>query len=163
MLHLDFRQSNPIPSLQRGLKTAKWGGGRFHAQSRPAAQRDQRSPAIDRLGADHDHQPGWDGWAFLHGQHDKIHRLRTLLAECELSIPIVVDDGIDTVIAPLAGIAPLPPKEGDCGEAIAAFERASMRHQALTQRLKEEGAEPFSQFWEDLLLTLSAKNNALNH
>lgn len=46
--------------------------------------------------------PGWGGQAFLPGQLDKIRRLRQLLTERGLSIPIAVDGGINPDTAPLA-------------------------------------------------------------
>jgi len=45
--------------------------------------------------------PGWGGQAFLHGQLDKIQRLRLMLDERGLDVPIGVDGGIDTTTAPL--------------------------------------------------------------
>ncbi len=45
--------------------------------------------------------PGWGGQPFLHSQLDKIRRLRRLLDERGLDIPIAVDGGIDTATAPL--------------------------------------------------------------
>ena len=45
--------------------------------------------------------PGWGGQAFLYGQLDKIRRLRLLLGERGLDIPIGVDGGIDPTTAPL--------------------------------------------------------------
>mgnify|MGYP006291150063 FL=1 len=45
--------------------------------------------------------PGWGGQAFLHGQLDKIRRLKLMLAERGLDVPIGVDGGIDTTTAPL--------------------------------------------------------------
>lgn len=45
--------------------------------------------------------PGFGGQAFLHSQLTKIRRLRTMLDERELDIPIGVDGGIDTTTAPL--------------------------------------------------------------
>jgi ribulose-phosphate 3-epimerase len=45
--------------------------------------------------------PGWGGQAFLHSQLDKIRRLKRMLAECGLDIPIGVDGGIDPTTAPL--------------------------------------------------------------
>jgi ribulose-phosphate 3-epimerase len=46
--------------------------------------------------------PGWGGQPFIHSQLDKIHRLRRMLDERGLDIPIGVDGGIDTTTAPLA-------------------------------------------------------------
>jgi ribulose-phosphate 3-epimerase len=46
--------------------------------------------------------PGWGGQPFLYGQLDKIRRLRRLLEERELDIPIAVDGGINQTTAPLA-------------------------------------------------------------
>jgi len=46
--------------------------------------------------------PGWGGQPFLPGQLDKVRRLRRLLAERGLSIPIAVDGGINPGTAPLA-------------------------------------------------------------
>ncbi len=46
--------------------------------------------------------PGWGGQSFLHSQLDKIRRLRQILEERELDIPIGVDGGIDRTTAPLA-------------------------------------------------------------
>jgi ribulose-phosphate 3-epimerase len=45
--------------------------------------------------------PGWGGQSFLHGQLDKIRRLRCLLDERGLNVPIGVDGGIDRATAPL--------------------------------------------------------------
>jgi ribulose-phosphate 3-epimerase len=45
--------------------------------------------------------PGWGGQAFLHSQLDKIRRLKRMLAERGLDIPIGVDGGIDPMTAPL--------------------------------------------------------------
>jgi ribulose-phosphate 3-epimerase len=49
--------------------------------------------------------PGWGGQAFLHGQLDKIRRLRSLLAARGLQVPIAVDGGIGTDTAPLVAKA----------------------------------------------------------
>jgi ribulose-phosphate 3-epimerase len=46
--------------------------------------------------------PGWGGQAFIHGQLDKIRRLRHMLDERGLDIRIGVDGGINTTTAPLA-------------------------------------------------------------
>lgn len=45
--------------------------------------------------------PGWGGQPFLHSQVDKIRRLRGMLDERGLDIPIAVDGGIDATTAPL--------------------------------------------------------------
>jgi len=45
--------------------------------------------------------PGWGGQPFLHGQLDKIRRLRRMLDERGLDIPIGVDGGISPTTAPL--------------------------------------------------------------
>jgi len=45
--------------------------------------------------------PGWGGQAFLHGQLEKILRLRRMLDERGLDVPIAVDGGIDPTTAPL--------------------------------------------------------------
>jgi len=45
--------------------------------------------------------PGWGGQPFLHSQLDKIRRLRHMLDERGLDIPIAVDGGIDPTTAPL--------------------------------------------------------------
>jgi len=45
--------------------------------------------------------PGWGGQAFLHSQLDKIRRLRLMLTERGLDVPIGVDGGIDATTAPL--------------------------------------------------------------
>jgi ribulose-phosphate 3-epimerase len=45
--------------------------------------------------------PGWGGQPFLHGQLDKIRRLRQRLDERGLDVPIGVDGGIDLTTAPL--------------------------------------------------------------
>ena len=45
--------------------------------------------------------PGWGGQPFIHSQLDKIRRLRRMLDERGLDIPIGVDGGIDPTTAPL--------------------------------------------------------------
>jgi len=45
--------------------------------------------------------PGWGGQPFLPSQLDKIRRLRRMLDERGLDIPIAVDGGIDPTTAPL--------------------------------------------------------------
>jgi ribulose-phosphate 3-epimerase len=45
--------------------------------------------------------PGWGGQAFIHSQVDKIRRLRRLLDNRGLDVPIAVDGGIDPTTAPL--------------------------------------------------------------
>jgi ribulose-phosphate 3-epimerase len=45
--------------------------------------------------------PGWGGQAFLHSQLDKIRRLRRLLNERGLNVPIAVDGGVSLTTAPL--------------------------------------------------------------
>jgi ribulose-phosphate 3-epimerase len=45
--------------------------------------------------------PGWGGQPFLHSQLDKIRRLRRILSERGLDIPIAVDGGINPATAPL--------------------------------------------------------------
>ncbi len=45
--------------------------------------------------------PGWGGQAFLHSQLDKIRRLKLMLGERGLDVPIGVDGGIDITTAPL--------------------------------------------------------------
>ncbi len=45
--------------------------------------------------------PGWGGQAFLTGQLDKIRRLKLMLDERGLDVPIGVDGGIDPGTAPL--------------------------------------------------------------
>ena len=45
--------------------------------------------------------PGWGGQAFLHTQVNKIRRLKLMLRERGLDVPIGVDGGIDTTTAPL--------------------------------------------------------------
>jgi len=45
--------------------------------------------------------PGWGGQPFLHGQLDKIRRLRQMLGERGLDVPIGVDGGISPTTAPL--------------------------------------------------------------
>lgn len=44
--------------------------------------------------------PGWGGQAFLQSQLDKIRRLRRILEEQDLSIPIGVDGGVNLTTAP---------------------------------------------------------------
>ena len=46
--------------------------------------------------------PGFGGQPFIHGQLAKIRRLRQMLDERMLDIPIAVDGGIDPTTAPLA-------------------------------------------------------------
>ena len=45
--------------------------------------------------------PGWGGQPFLYSQLDKIRRLRHVLSERGLDIPIAVDGGINPTTAPL--------------------------------------------------------------
>jgi len=45
--------------------------------------------------------PGWGGQAFIHSQLDKIRRLRRMLDERGLDVPIGVDGGINPTTAPL--------------------------------------------------------------
>jgi len=45
--------------------------------------------------------PGWGGQPFIHSQLDKIRRLRRMLSERGLDIPIGVDGGIGPATAPL--------------------------------------------------------------
>jgi len=45
--------------------------------------------------------PGFGGQLFIHSQVEKIRRLRQMLDERGLDIPIAVDGGIDTTTAPL--------------------------------------------------------------
>ncbi len=45
--------------------------------------------------------PGFGGQPFIHSQVEKIRRLRTMLDEGNLDIPIAVDGGIDPTTAPL--------------------------------------------------------------
>ncbi len=45
--------------------------------------------------------PGWGGQQFLHSQLDKIRRLRRLLDERGLDVPIAVDGGISPITVPL--------------------------------------------------------------
>lgn len=45
--------------------------------------------------------PGWGGQAFLHSQLDKIRRLKLMLDERGLAVPIGVDGGISPSTAPL--------------------------------------------------------------
>ena len=45
--------------------------------------------------------PGFGGQAFLHSQLDKIRRLKAMIAQADLDIPIAVDGGIDSTTAPL--------------------------------------------------------------
>jgi ribulose-phosphate 3-epimerase len=45
--------------------------------------------------------PGWGGQQFLHSQLDKIRRLRKMLDERGLDVPIGVDGGINLTTAPL--------------------------------------------------------------
>lgn len=45
--------------------------------------------------------PGWGGQPFIRGQLDKIRRLRVLLDQRGLQVPIAVDGGIDCETAPL--------------------------------------------------------------
>ena len=49
--------------------------------------------------------PGFGGQKFIHSQLDKIDRLRSLLKERGLEIPIAVDGGIDIKTAPLVARA----------------------------------------------------------
>ncbi len=46
--------------------------------------------------------PGFGGQGFIHSQLDKIRRLRRMLDERGLTLPIIVDGGIDPITAPLA-------------------------------------------------------------
>ena len=45
--------------------------------------------------------PGWGGQPFLHSQLDKIRRLRRMLDERGLDVPIAVDGGISPITVPL--------------------------------------------------------------
>jgi len=45
--------------------------------------------------------PGWGGQSFIHSQLDKIRRLRRLLEQRGLDIPIGVDGGVNLITAPL--------------------------------------------------------------
>ena len=45
--------------------------------------------------------PGWGGQPFLHSQLDKIRRLRRMLDERGLNVPIAVDGGISPITVPL--------------------------------------------------------------
>ncbi|RLC72273.1 MAG: ribulose-phosphate 3-epimerase [Chloroflexi bacterium] len=45
--------------------------------------------------------PGWGGQPFLHSQLDKIRRLKQMLAQRGLEVPIGVDGGISPATAPL--------------------------------------------------------------
>jgi len=45
--------------------------------------------------------PGWGGQVFLHDQLDKIRRLRRMLGERGLEVPIAVDGGVNLETAPL--------------------------------------------------------------
>jgi ribulose-phosphate 3-epimerase len=45
--------------------------------------------------------PGWGGQTFLHGQLDKIRRLKLMLDQRGLDVPIGVDGGVDPATAPL--------------------------------------------------------------
>jgi ribulose-phosphate 3-epimerase len=45
--------------------------------------------------------PGWGGQAFLHSQLGKIRRLKRMLGDAGIGIPIGVDGGIDLATAPL--------------------------------------------------------------
>lgn len=49
--------------------------------------------------------PGWGGQTFLHDQLDKIRRLRHMLDERGLEVPIAVDGGISPTTAPLVASA----------------------------------------------------------
>jgi ribulose-phosphate 3-epimerase len=49
--------------------------------------------------------PGYGGQEFIHGQLDKVRRLKKMLNERKLAIPIAVDGGIDPLTAPLAAKA----------------------------------------------------------
>jgi ribulose-phosphate 3-epimerase len=49
--------------------------------------------------------PGWGGQPFLHSQLDKIRRLRRMLDERGMGIPIGVDGGINPTTAPLVASA----------------------------------------------------------
>ena len=46
--------------------------------------------------------PGFGGQEFIRSQLDKIRRLRRMLDERGLTLPIIVDGGVDSITAPLA-------------------------------------------------------------
>lgn len=83
--------------------------------------------------------PGFGGQAFIHSQLDKIRRLRELLIQLDLDIPIAVDGGIDATTAPLvvqAGASVLIAgssvynQEASVAENIAAIRESIERAQA---------------------------------
>jgi transaldolase len=57
--------------------------------------------------------------------------------------------------------APLPPDGGDADKVIAAFEQAGIGYHPLAETLQKNGAEAFTQSWNDLLATLAAKGQSV--
>ena len=59
--------------------------------------------------------PGFGGQGFIHSQLDKIRRLRRMLDERGLTLPIIVAGGIDPITAPLAvGVGATVLAAGSC-------------------------------------------------
>jgi ribulose-phosphate 3-epimerase len=96
--------------------------------------------------------PGFGGQPFIHSQLAKIHRLRQMLEERALDIPIAVDGGIDPSTAPLvvkAGATVLVAgstiynSKASVADNLAAL-RASVRSEGFSpsQRLKARTTNP---------------------
>jgi transaldolase len=57
--------------------------------------------------------------------------------------------------------SPLPLDGGDSDQVIAAFEKAGIGYEALTETLQKEGAQAFVKSWDDLLETIETKMHAV--
>lgn len=87
--------------------------------------------------------PGWGGQPFLHGQLDKIHRLRTMLDERGLGISIGVDGGIKPDIAPLvvsAGATVLVSGSGVFNDRASVAENVAALWKSVTRPNRESEA-----------------------
>jgi ribulose-phosphate 3-epimerase len=85
--------------------------------------------------------PGWGGQPFIHSQLNKIHRLRRMLGERGLDIPIAVDGGINTTTAPLvvsAGATVLVAGSGIYNDKASVAENVAALHASIKQDKKEQ-------------------------
>jgi ribulose-phosphate 3-epimerase len=85
--------------------------------------------------------PGWGGQPFIHSQLNKIHRLRRMLGERGLDIPIAVDGGINTTTAPLvvsAGATVLVAGSGIYNDKASVAENVAALHASIRQDKKEQ-------------------------